>query len=156
MIQRVCGRTFLAGYSNLSISRLIYVKNTSRPTNFYRSLPTRPFSSIPNPNNPTNSTKGNGMTESLLSTSSGIISNTEGSWRKFLAWLRTILMGRQRRKFRMEDALAIFSWFSLGTSFFILAGTTTAVSMVVAGANSSKFQGMLCLSDSIAYSDIDN
>ncbi|KAI8831095.1 mitochondrial distribution and morphology protein family 31/32 [Chytridium lagenaria] len=56
--------------------------------------------------------------------------------------LRLLLLGQHnyKRTLRVDDLLALVSWLSVGTSLFILAGTTTAVSLVVSVANSIKFQ----------------
>jgi hypothetical protein len=78
-----------------------------------------------------------------MPTHSEMISNVQGFWPRMQMRTRLLLMGRHRRPWKMDDVLAVFSWVSVGTSFFILAGTTTAVSLLVAAANSIRVQGML-------------
>ncbi|KAJ3412084.1 Mitochondrial distribution and morphology protein 31, mitochondrial precursor [Chytridiales sp. JEL 0842] len=75
-----------------------------------------------------------------MPTHAEMIDNVQGFWPRMQMRLRLLLMGRHRRPWKMDDILAIFSWVSVGTSFFVLAGTTTAVSLVVAAANSIRVQ----------------
>ncbi|KAJ3210150.1 Mitochondrial distribution and morphology protein 31, mitochondrial precursor [Dinochytrium kinnereticum] len=71
-----------------------------------------------------------------------IVANAQGLFQKVRLRIRLLLLGQYnyRRSLRVDDVLALFSWLSVGTSLFILAGTTTAVSLVVSVANSIKFQ----------------
>jgi len=54
-----------------------------------------------------------------------------------------LLLMRQVRPWRMDDFIAMFSWAFLANVAFILLGTTTFFSLVLATANSLQFQGMI-------------
>lgn len=62
----------------------------------------------------------------------------------FLARLKIrfkLLLMRQIRPWRVDDFIAMFSWAFLANVAFVLLGTTTFFSLVLAAANSLQFQG---------------
>lgn len=65
----------------------------------------------------------------------------------FLARLKIrfkLLLMRQIRPWRVDDFIAMFSWAFLANVAFVLLGTTTFFSLVLAAANSLQFQGNNC------------
>ena len=52
---------------------------------------------------------------------------------------------RQIRPWTLNDATALFSWLFLGHTVWLLAGTTSFVSIVLWISNSLQFQGRVCL-----------
>ena len=77
-----------------------------------------------------------------MPTHSEMIANVHGFWPKLKLRIRLLLMGQQYRPWKVDDVLAVFSWVSFGTTFFILVATTTAVSLLLVAANSIKVQGI--------------
>lgn len=64
----------------------------------------------------------------------------------FLARLKIrlkLLLMRQIRPWRVDDFIAMFSWAFLANVAFVLLGTTTFFSLVLAAANSLQFQGFV-------------
>ncbi|KAF9431781.1 Mitochondrial distribution and morphology protein 31, mitochondrial precursor [Entomortierella beljakovae] len=64
----------------------------------------------------------------------------------FLARLKLrfkLLLMRQIRPWRVDDFIAMFSWAFLANIAFVLLGTTTFFSLVLAAANSLQFQGFV-------------
>ncbi|KAF9580889.1 Mitochondrial distribution and morphology protein 31, mitochondrial precursor [Lunasporangiospora selenospora] len=64
----------------------------------------------------------------------------------FLARLKIrlkLLLMRQIRPWRVDDFIAMFSWAFLANVAFVLLGTTTFFSLVLATANSLQFQGFV-------------
>lgn len=62
----------------------------------------------------------------------------------FLARLKIrlkLLLMRQIRPWRVDDFIAMFSWAFLANVAFVLLGTTTFFSLILATANSLQFQG---------------
>lgn len=62
----------------------------------------------------------------------------------FMARLRIrlkLLLMRQIRPWRVDDFIAMFSWAFIANVAFVLLGTTTFFSLVLATANSLQFQG---------------
>jgi hypothetical protein len=53
-----------------------------------------------------------------------------------------LLLMRQIRPWRVDDFIAMFSWAFIANIAFVLLGTTTFFSLVLAAANSLQFQGM--------------
>jgi len=49
---------------------------------------------------------------------------------------------RQIRPWRVDDFIAMFSWAFLANVAFVLLGTTTFFSLILATANSLQFQGI--------------
>lgn len=63
----------------------------------------------------------------------------------FLARLKIrlkLLLMRQIRPWRVDDFIAMFSWAFLANVAFVLLGTTTFFSLILATANSLQFQGI--------------
>ncbi|KAF9924801.1 Mitochondrial distribution and morphology protein 31, mitochondrial precursor [Linnemannia zychae] len=54
-----------------------------------------------------------------------------------------LLLMRQIRPWRVDDFIAMFSWAFLANVAFILLGTTTFFSLILAAANSLQFQGFV-------------
>ncbi|KAF9157915.1 Mitochondrial distribution and morphology protein 31, mitochondrial precursor [Actinomortierella ambigua] len=54
-----------------------------------------------------------------------------------------LLLMRQIRPWRVDDFIAVFSWAFLANVMFVLLGTTTFVSLVLAALNSLQFQGFV-------------
>ncbi|KAF9976600.1 Mitochondrial distribution and morphology protein 31, mitochondrial precursor [Actinomortierella ambigua] len=54
-----------------------------------------------------------------------------------------LLLMRQIRPWRVDDFIAVFSWAFLANAMFVLLGTTTFVSLVLAALNSLQFQGFV-------------
>ncbi|KAF9430933.1 Mitochondrial distribution and morphology protein 31, mitochondrial precursor [Podila epigama] len=64
----------------------------------------------------------------------------------FLARLKIrlkLLLMRQIRPWRVDDFIAMFSWAFLANVAFVLLGTTTFFSLILATANSLQFQGFV-------------
>ncbi|KAF9207332.1 Mitochondrial distribution and morphology protein 31, mitochondrial precursor [Haplosporangium sp. Z 27] len=64
----------------------------------------------------------------------------------FLARLKLrlkLLLMRQIRPWRLDDFIAMFSWAFIANVAFVLLGTTTFFSLVLAAANSLQFQGFV-------------
>ncbi|GJJ78428.1 mitochondrial distribution and morphology protein 31 [Entomortierella parvispora] len=64
----------------------------------------------------------------------------------FMARLRIrlkLLLMRQIRPWRVDDFIAMFSWAFIANVAFVLLGTTTFFSLVLATANSLQFQGFV-------------
>ncbi|KAF9946411.1 Mitochondrial distribution and morphology protein 31, mitochondrial precursor [Mortierella alpina] len=64
----------------------------------------------------------------------------------FLARLKIrlkLLLMRQIRPWRVDDFIAMFSWAFLANVAFVLLGTTTFFSLILAAANSLQFQGFV-------------
>lgn len=78
--------------------------------------------------------------QALRSARQALINNVEGFFPRQRLRLRLFLMG-QVRPMKMDDALALLSWFFLGHSIFILVGTTTFVSVMIVVTNSFNIQG---------------
>ncbi|KAJ3138797.1 Mitochondrial distribution and morphology protein 31, mitochondrial precursor [Physocladia obscura] len=47
------------------------------------------------------------------------------------------------RKWKLDDVAAVFSWFGIGSLLFVVAGTTSAVSLVLVTANSTTLKDYL-------------
>ncbi|KAI9199384.1 mitochondrial distribution and morphology proteins-domain-containing protein [Polychytrium aggregatum] len=77
--------------------------------------------------------------ESFVPTRKQLLSAVPNFWPRFRLRLRLFLMGRIR-PWKMDDILAMFSWIFVGNTVFILAGTTTFVSLFVFAINSLQFQ----------------
>ncbi|KAI9355082.1 mitochondrial distribution and morphology proteins-domain-containing protein [Zopfochytrium polystomum] len=62
-------------------------------------------------------------------------------WARLRARFKLLMMGPRTRPWKLDDFLALFTWFGVGTSVFVVVGTTTAVSILIAAANSIRVQG---------------
>jgi len=69
-----------------------------------------------------------------------LLANVENFWARQRLRFKLLLMGRVR-PWKIDDFLALFSWLFVGNTVFILAGTTTFTSLILALANSLQFQG---------------
>ncbi|KAF9180040.1 Mitochondrial distribution and morphology protein 31, mitochondrial precursor [Haplosporangium sp. Z 767] len=71
-----------------------------------------------------------------------LLSATPTFMARFKIRLKLLLM-RQIRPWRVDDFIAMFSWAFLANVAFVLLGTTTFFSLVLAAANSLQFQGFV-------------
>ncbi|KAJ3316653.1 Mitochondrial distribution and morphology protein 31, mitochondrial precursor [Blyttiomyces sp. JEL0837] len=78
-----------------------------------------------------------------MPTRADYVANERGFWAKFRIWIKLFLMGQTHRPWKIDDVLAVFSWVGVGTSFFLLLATTTAVSILLAAANSIRVQELV-------------
>lgn len=60
-----------------------------------------------------------------------------------------LLLMRQIRPWRLDDFIAMFSWAFLANVAFVLLGTTTFFSLLLATANSLQFQGIESITTSL-------
>ncbi|CAG8653528.1 6117_t:CDS:2, partial [Ambispora leptoticha] len=68
-----------------------------------------------------------------------LLANANGFFDRIMIRIKLLLM-RQVRPFTMEDIMALFSWVFVGNTLFIVIGTTTFVSLILATANTLQFQ----------------
>jgi hypothetical protein len=68
-----------------------------------------------------------------------MLRGVEGFFPRLIAHIKYVLM-RQHRPWTVDDILALFSWIFMSNAAFILVGTTTFVSILLALANSLQFQ----------------
>ncbi|RKP11204.1 mitochondrial distribution and morphology protein family 31/32 [Thamnocephalis sphaerospora] len=68
-----------------------------------------------------------------------MLDGVQGFFPRLIAHIKYTLM-RQHRPWTMDDALALFSWIFMSNAAFILVGTTTFASILLALANSLQFQ----------------
>ncbi|KAG9296001.1 hypothetical protein G9A89_011853 [Geosiphon pyriformis] len=68
-----------------------------------------------------------------------LLANSKGFFNRLMIRIKFSLM-RQVRPFTMDDILAMFSWVFVGNTLFILIGTTSFFSILLATANSLQFQ----------------
>ncbi|CAG8467337.1 7814_t:CDS:2 [Ambispora gerdemannii] len=72
-------------------------------------------------------------------TKAELLANSNGFFDRLMIRIKLLLM-RQVRPFTMEDIMALFSWVFVGNTLFIVIGTTTFVSLILAAANTLRFQ----------------
>lgn len=56
--------------------------------------------------------------------------------------LRSFMFGYTKRRLRIDDFLALGSWVAVGNGVWILVGTTSALSVVVAVSNFGGLEGI--------------
>ncbi|KAJ3283391.1 Mitochondrial distribution and morphology protein 31, mitochondrial precursor [Borealophlyctis nickersoniae] len=78
-------------------------------------------------------------TKAFLAARRALVAQVQGFWPRLRLRVRLFLTG-QVRPWKMDDILALGSWIFVGHTVFILAGTTTFVSLVIAVINSLQFQ----------------